>query len=145
MKGSTWIVAMIALTMLLCSHRTRGADWPQWRGPQRDGISQETGLLQEWPADGPKLLWQVKDIGDGYSTPAVVGERLYLLSNKGMDDEFVEARNVADGNPIWSTRIGKVGNPDQQPSYPAARQVVSLSALADAWGWSPHWPWVLGG
>src|SRR5258708_488594 len=48
------------------------ADWPQWRGPQRDGISQETGLLPEWPADGPKLLWRVEDIGSGYSTPAVV-------------------------------------------------------------------------
>ena len=67
------------------------ADWPQWRGPQRDGISQETGLLKEWPQDGPKLLWQLKDIGDGYSTPAVVGDRLFVISNKGMDDEFVQA------------------------------------------------------
>src|SRR5215467_7011440 len=56
-------------------------DWPQWRGPERTGISKETGLLKEWPADGPKLLWQAKDIGDGYSTPAVVGDRLYVISN----------------------------------------------------------------
>src|SRR5437868_2779276 len=59
-----------------------GADWPQWRGPQRDGISQETGLLKEWPKDGPKLLWKQSDIGFGYSTPAVVGDRLYLLRTK---------------------------------------------------------------
>ncbi len=51
------------------------SDWPQWRGPQRNGISQETGLLKEWPKEGPKLVWQMNDIGDGYSTPAVVGTR----------------------------------------------------------------------
>src|SRR5688572_27041660 len=59
-----------------------GADWPQWRGPQRSGISNETGLFKEWPKEGPKLIWQIKDIGEGYSTPAVVGTRIYLLSNK---------------------------------------------------------------
>jgi outer membrane protein assembly factor BamB len=104
----------------------RGDDWPQWRGPARDGISRETGLLKEWPPEGPKLLWQAKDLGQGYSTPAVVGERLYLISNKGVADEFVEARNVADGKQAWSTRIGKVGNPDQGPSYPAARSTPTV-------------------
>src|SRR5437773_7006102 len=83
------------------------ADWPQWRGPQRNGISQETGLLKEWPKDGPKLLWQRKDIGFGYSTPAVVGGRLYLLANKGgdkgTDNEFILALAVADGKEAWST------------------------------------------
>jgi outer membrane protein assembly factor BamB len=97
------------------------ADWPQWRGPHRDGISKETGLLKEWPKDGPKLLWQVKDIDFGYSTPSVVGDRLYLLSNKGLDDEFVQALAAKDGKQIWSTRLGKVGNPKQRPPYPGAR------------------------
>ena len=102
------------------------ANWPQWRGPERDGISRETGLLKEWPKEGPKLLWHAKNIGSGYSTPAVVGERLYLLSNQGMEDEFVKALNVKDGKEIWSTRIGKVGNPNQKPSYPAARSTPTL-------------------
>ena len=75
------------------------ADWPQWRGPHRDGVSQETGLLPEWPKDGPKLAWQSKEVGEGYSTPAVVGDRIYLLGNKGMDDEFVEALDAKDGEP----------------------------------------------
>jgi outer membrane protein assembly factor BamB len=101
------------------------ADWPQWRGPQRTGISQETGLLKEWPKEGPKLLWQIKDAGDGYSTPSVVGDRLYLLSNKGMDDEFVQAREVKDGSPAWSTRIGKVG-PNMGPQYPGARSTPTM-------------------
>src|SRR5437773_8860217 len=82
------------------------ADWPQWRGPRRTGISQETGLLKEWPKDGPKLLWQIPDIGDGYATPAVVGTRLYLLGNRGMDNEFVQALAVQDGKTVWSTRLG---------------------------------------
>jgi outer membrane protein assembly factor BamB len=96
-------------------------DWPQWRGPQRDGISKETGLLAEWPKEGPRLVWQVKDIGSGYSTPSVVGDRLYLLSNQGLDNEFVQALDAKDGKRVWAQRIGKVGNPKQQPNYPAAR------------------------
>ncbi|HEV2764194.1 MAG TPA: hypothetical protein VGV38_14515, partial [Pyrinomonadaceae bacterium] len=58
------------------------SDWPQWRGPLRDGTSRESGLLKQWPAGGPRLLWQVNDIGDGYSTPVVVRERIYLMSNR---------------------------------------------------------------
>ncbi len=102
------------------------ADWPQWRGPGRNGVSQETGLLKEWPKEGPKLLWQLKDIGDGYSTPAVAGTRIYVLSNRGLDNEFVQALSVQDGKQVWSTRIGNVGNPDQQPSYPTARSTPTV-------------------
>ena len=97
------------------------SDWPQWRGPERNGISRETGLLKEWPKDGPKLLWKVSAAGRGYATPAVVGERLYLLGNDGLDDEFVQALEVKDGKRVWQTRLGKVGNPRQQPNFPAAR------------------------
>jgi outer membrane protein assembly factor BamB len=101
------------------------ADWPQWRGPKRDGTSTETGLLKEWPKEGPKLVWQLKDIGGGYSTPSVVGERLYLLSNQGMEDESVQARATADGKQVWSTRIGKVGT-NQGPQYPATRSTPTV-------------------
>jgi len=101
-------------------------DWPQWRGPQRNGVSQETGLLPQWPAAGPKLVWQVTDLGRGYSTPSVVGARLYLLSNEGLDNEYVEARGTADGQQVWSTRIGQVGNPKQRPNYPAARSTPTV-------------------
>jgi outer membrane protein assembly factor BamB len=102
------------------------SDWPQWRGPERDGTSQERGLLKQWPAGGPKLLWQVNDIGDGYSTPAVVGKRIYLMSNRGMENEFVQALSTQDGKPIWTTRVGNVGNPDQNPPYPKARSTPTV-------------------
>jgi outer membrane protein assembly factor BamB len=105
------------------------ADWPQWRGPLRDGISKETGLLKEWPKDGPKLLWQVKDIGSGYSTPAVVGEHLYVLGNTGMDDEFVEALSIVNGKKDWSTRIGKVG-PNGGQQYSGARSTPTVDGAS---------------
>ncbi len=97
------------------------ADWPQLRGPQRTGISQETGLLKEWPRQGPRLLWQLSDIGDGYGPPSVVGGRIFVMSNRGMENEFVQALSVEDGKTIWTARLGGVGNPNQQPPYPMAR------------------------
>jgi outer membrane protein assembly factor BamB len=102
------------------------ADWPQWRGPNRDGHSLEKGLQKQWPEGGPRLLWQQNEIGSGYSTPSVVGNTLYLLSNAGLDDEFVAAHRVEDGRRIWKTSIGKVGNPRQNPSFPGARSTPTL-------------------
>lgn len=104
-------------------------DWPQWRGPNRDGISKETGLLKTWPKEGPKLVWQVKDLGGGYSTPAVVGKRIYLLSNQGLEEESIKALDE-NGAQVWSTRIGKVGSPDQQPNYPAARSTPTIEGTS---------------
>ena len=107
---------------LLCA----GRDWPQWRGPQRTAISEEKNLLQSWPKEGPKVLWQLSDVGDGYASPAVAGSRVYMLSNRGMDNEFVQALSIDDGKQIWSTRLGGVGNPNQQPSYPMARSTPTI-------------------
>jgi outer membrane protein assembly factor BamB len=101
-------------------------DWPQWRGPERNGTSPESGLLKQWPAGGPKLLWQVNDIGDGYSTPVVVGNRIYLMSNRDMENEFVAALSTQDGKVIWTTRVGNVGNPNQNPPYPKARSTPTV-------------------
>lgn len=118
----------LILSLASCLLVTSGSadDWPQWRGPQRDGHSPEPGLLTEWPKDGPKLMWQRTDIGSGYSTPAVVGDRIYLLSNEGMEDEFVQALDAKNGTRLWRTRLGKVGNPEQNPSYPGARSTPTV-------------------
>jgi outer membrane protein assembly factor BamB len=101
-------------------------DWPQWRGPTRDGISQEKGLLQEWPKDGPKLLWRVNNIDEGYSTPAVVGSHIYVLSSHGLDDEFVQSLSIEDGKGVWAAHLGKVGNPNQLPPFPMARSTPTV-------------------
>jgi len=102
------------------------ADWPQWRGPKRDGISPEKGLLQRWPKGGPKLVWKVTDVGSGYSTPSVVGDRLYLVANEGLENEFVAAISAIDGKRVWRTRLGNVGQPKQIPSFPAARSTPAV-------------------
>ena len=116
----------VAALLVSASWVVDAADWPQWRGPQRHGVSQETGLLKQWPAEGPRLRWQVSDIGDGYATVAVVGDRLFTLANRGLDNEFVQALSAQDGKPIWTTRLGNVGNPDQMPSYPKARSTPTV-------------------
>jgi outer membrane protein assembly factor BamB len=100
-------------------------DWGQWRGPQRDGISQEKGLASTWPESGPKLVWQAKDLGTGYSTPSVVGDRLYVICNQGMDQESVVALSAATGGPLWSTKIGKVGK-NEGPQYPGTRSTPTI-------------------
>jgi outer membrane protein assembly factor BamB len=103
------------------------ANWPQWRGPERNGVSAETGLLSEWPANGPELLWDKKDLGGGYSTPAVVGKRLYILGSEGLENEFIQALDVENnGEPIWKKRIGNVGEPEQHPPYPGARSTPTV-------------------
>ena len=123
MKSRTLALGLI---LCVCVINVSAADWPQWRGPERSGVSKESGLLKQWPSSGPKLVWQVDDLGDGYSTPVVVGTRIYFLSNTGMDNEFVQARSTADGKVIWTTRLGNVGNPNQNPPYPKARSTPTI-------------------
>jgi outer membrane protein assembly factor BamB len=67
----------------------------------------------------------MNDIGDGYSTPVVVGNRIYLMSNRGMENEFVQALSTQDGRPVWTTRVGNVGNP-QDFLYAKARSTPTV-------------------
>ena len=117
---------LIAVLFLCTVSWITAADWPQWLGPSRDSISKETGLLEKWPKEGPRLLWQVDGVGDGYGAPAVAGGRVYLVSNQGLEDETLRAMSVEDGKTIWTLRMGKVGNPDQAPAYPAARSTPTV-------------------
>ncbi len=83
-------------------------DWPQFRGPARDGVSREKGLLQEWPKDGPPLSWSVKGLGGGYSTVSVAGDRLYTLGNRGKDSHII-ALDRKTGAIIWTAEVGTAG------------------------------------
>ncbi len=119
--------SVLGLTCLLFALVSApGSDWPQWRGPNRDGISQEKGLRKDWPKEGPPLVWKASGMGRGYSTPAIVGDRIYLDGSEGVDNEFVQALSTKDGKKIWSTRLGAVGNPKQQPNFPAARSTPTV-------------------
>jgi outer membrane protein assembly factor BamB len=78
------------------------ADWPQWRGPDRNDVSKETGLLKAWPKEGPKLLWTYEDTGAGYSGPSIVGDRLFILGASDKAD-FVCAVDVKNGTKLWAS------------------------------------------
>lgn len=119
-------LGLCALLCLMLTTASYAADWRQWRGPARDGHSMESGLLAEWPKDGPRLVWRITDAGSGYSTPSILGDRVYLLGNDGLENESVRALASADGKTVWSTRLGKVGNPNQKPSFPGARSTPTV-------------------
>jgi outer membrane protein assembly factor BamB len=116
---------LLAIIALALATSAQAADWPQWRGPFRQGKSAETNLLRSWPVGGPPLVWHAQDIGHGYSTPAVVGDRLYLISNKGLENEYVQALSTTDGQELWQTRIGNVGK-NTGPQYPGSRSTPTV-------------------
>lgn len=120
MKLTTYSLILVVLSSSL----TLAADWPQWRGPERDGISRETGLLQEWPADGPKLRWKATDIGTGYSSPAITGGRVYVQTTRG-NDEFLLVLDESKGTKILEKPIGKVGK-NTGPQYPGTRSTPTV-------------------
>lgn len=80
------------------------ADWPQWRGPNRDGISSETGFIKNWPKAGPEVLWHIP-LGDGYSGISIAQGKAYTMFAKG-NDEFVICLDTSDGKEIWRFRSG---------------------------------------
>ncbi len=109
MRRAIWLLSLnIGLTFLAAAG-VEAADWPQWRGPDRNGISKETGLLQEWPKDGPALAWKVDKLGGGDSAPTIADGRIYFMSNLG-EDEVVWALSEKDGQTIWKTRVGPAFN-----------------------------------
>ena len=121
--SSTRIAAFLLLAGLmgLPALPVGADDWPQWRGPDRSGVSKETGLLKEWPKGGPPLAWKTAGLGTGFATPSISNGRVYLLGGrKDNTEEYLIALNEKDGKEIWSTKIGRVGaNRGQQ--YPAPR------------------------
>ena len=86
------------------------SEWPQWRGPNRDGFAADTGLLQEWPKEGPPLHWKATQLGAGFSGVSVVGQRIFTMGDLS-DANYVIALNRADGKQLWSAKVGKAGAP----------------------------------
>ncbi|MFN7936571.1 MAG: PQQ-binding-like beta-propeller repeat protein [Bryobacteraceae bacterium] len=97
---------MRAIFLLLgISGLLAGADWPQWRGPNRDGISPEKGLLKSWPEGGPKQVWKTTGLGEGFSSFAVVKGRIYTQGQRE-NQEYVMAFDAATGKKLWETAAG---------------------------------------
>ncbi|MCK7461498.1 MAG: PQQ-binding-like beta-propeller repeat protein [Sphingobacterium sp.] len=83
----------------------KAQDWPQWRGPNRDGVSKEKGLNLDWKVKKPQLLWTFSDAGAGYSAPAIVGSTLY---SQGAADgsDFAFALDTRTGKLKWKQKLG---------------------------------------
>jgi outer membrane protein assembly factor BamB len=82
-----------------------GADWPQWRGPNRDGKSAEKGLLRQWPTSGPKVAWTATGLGEGYSSVTTSQGRVFTLGQQG-DTQYVIAIDAATGKKLWQSANG---------------------------------------
>ena len=102
--------SLVLLLIAFSQARAASGVWAQWRGPNRDGVSAETGLLKAWPAGGPPLVWRATGLGAGLSTVAVVGQRVFTMGEKGERSEVI-ALNRADGKPLWRSELGKAGAP----------------------------------
>lgn len=109
------------------------ADWPQFLGPQRDGISPETGLIKTWPKKGPPVLWE-KAVGEGFSGPVIAGDRV-IAFHRVKDEEVVECLGVSDGKRLWrfayptefADDFGKGNGPRSTPVI-TGKRVVTLGA-----------------
>lgn len=105
MKHHACSLALVLLGCTAIATAAESFDWPQWQGPDRNGVSKEKGLLKEWPKDGPALAWKVKGLGGGYNSPAIAAGKIFGMSNRG-DNEVVWALSEADGKELWVTQVG---------------------------------------
>jgi outer membrane protein assembly factor BamB len=109
------------------NERARNAqpgDWPQWRGPHRDGVSDETSLLVDWPSEGPNVLWRA-DCGEGYSSVAIAQGRAFTLgSDSGLHKEIVFCWDAATGTENWRYEYDGAFVDSQQGSGPRSTPTI---------------------
>ena len=82
-RRSAVLVLLVLVAVTVPAVTAQAADWPQWRGPERDGKAPGQGLLTAWPEAGPPLAWRAAGLGGGYSSVAVAGERIYTMGDMG--------------------------------------------------------------
>src|SRR5687768_9594377 len=115
------LALLVAGVTAFAGSPTSAADWPQWRGPDRNGISKETGLLEKWPEGGPPLAWKITGLGTGHSSISVANGRIFTLGD-GSDGSYVRALDEKSGKPLWSTKLGQAGGgEDPDPNRTGTR------------------------
>jgi outer membrane protein assembly factor BamB len=90
------------------------SDWPQWRGPNRDGISSSTGLIDQWPAEGPPLAWQVRGLGSGFASVAISDGKIYTQGKRATTQLI--CLNESDGAELWRAELGGGNDPTGTPT-----------------------------
>src|SRR5262245_44925620 len=109
--------ASCGLILVLAATSYAVDSWPTFRGPERTAMAPDKGLLTEWPADGPPLVWKTEGAGRGYSSVAIADGRIYTLgdapSTAEDQDEYLLCFNQADGKQLWKTKTGEAWNKGQ--------------------------------
>src|SRR5204862_3670313 len=108
------------LVLAFAASAARAADWPQYRGPGRTNVSSDTGLLQQWAAEGPPLAWKTSGLGEGVPSVAVAAGRVFTLGYDGAD-EFLRAWDAASGRQLWGARVGPAVNEQRQMRWLSQR------------------------
>lgn len=104
-------VATLMIALLPGLSIAADADWPQWRGPNRDGRAAPQKLLQSWPSDGPKVSWSADSLGTGYSAVSVVGDQVFTMGSKDGQSKVI-CLSLADGETVWEQAFGRAGTDD---------------------------------
>jgi len=112
---------ILPLLLATAAGSVSAADWPQFHGPNRDNKSADTGLLKTWPQRGPARIWEAAGIGQGYSTVAIVGERIYTTGE--IDEDCIVTALDTEGNKVWTRRNGRAWN----RSYPGTRSTPTIT------------------
>ncbi|HBE71232.1 MAG TPA: pyrrolo-quinoline quinone [Planctomycetaceae bacterium] len=123
----------LALAVAISTSSTTASwaeDWPNFRGVDRDGISMETGLIDEIPTDGPKLLFTAEGAGHGYGSPAIVGNRMYTLGDNipdlGTSDEHMCCFDANTGKRLWATKTGEAWDDGRPRSWQGSRATPAV-------------------
>ena len=119
--GSSWCIGFLiilayalGMAVITSGQSGSGTDWPQWRGPARNGLSNESGLMAEWPTSGPPLVWSTSNVGAGYGSITVKGDRIFLQGMKGKGST-VSSLNRPDGELVWSKVLGPARKNNRGP------------------------------
>ena len=132
MKRCAWsLIGLLLYSTAAFAESSASFDWPQWQGPDRTAVSKETGLLQEWPKDGPPLAWKTTGLGKGMGGIAVSSGRIYTTGDDAENTAWLYVFNESDGKPAWSAKIGPGGNPGNvfKPFGPRATPTVDGDRL----------------
>lgn len=133
LRPAWFAAALFAVTVVAASEpavpaatQREGGNWPQWRGPLRDGISRDTGLLTSWPQGGPPKVWTAGGMGAGFSSVSVVGGRIFTMGDR-RDGQYVIAVSEDAGKELWATRVG--GRHEDEYSGPRSTPTVDGDLL----------------
>jgi outer membrane protein assembly factor BamB len=126
LKPILFSVALLVLSTIVVA---ADPSWPTFRGKDRTGVSKETGLLQSWPAEGPKLLWEAAGVGRGYSSLAIADGRIYTMGDGSSltedKDEYLFCFDQAKGELIWKSKTGPAWTGGQE-SWQSSRSTPTV-------------------